>query len=51
DEPAGRLLFNLLDGLAYDPEPMAPGARQKKSASALVSLDMHKANHAGNLGF
>ncbi|MGM7636332.1 hypothetical protein [Bacillus sp. Hm123] len=26
DEPAERLLFNLLDGLAFDLEPIAPGA-------------------------
>jgi hypothetical protein len=28
DEPAGRLFFNLLDGLPSDLEPMAPGAGQ-----------------------
>ncbi len=28
DEPAERLFFNLLDGLACDLEPMAPGAGQ-----------------------
>jgi hypothetical protein len=28
--PARRLLFNLLDGLAYDPEPLGAEARQHR---------------------
>ncbi|MDX8359380.1 hypothetical protein [Cytobacillus sp. IB215316] len=28
------MLFNLLDNLAYDLEPMAPGARQLRNAQA-----------------
>ncbi|WP_214481528.1 hypothetical protein [Bacillus sp. SM2101] len=28
------MLFNLLDSLAYDLEPMAPGARQLRNAQA-----------------
>jgi hypothetical protein len=36
DEPAGRLFFNLLDGLDSDLEPMAPGAGQIKKTGLLV---------------
>ncbi|MBG9586826.1 hypothetical protein ABE26_07100 [Cytobacillus firmus] len=37
------MFFNLLDGLAYDLEPMASGARQHyKSGSALFTPDKHK---------
>ncbi|OZI12521.1 hypothetical protein CEW92_06110 [Bacillaceae bacterium SAS-127] len=34
DEPAERLFFNLLDGLAFDLEPLVGGARhyQKRKA-------------------
>ncbi|OZI12372.1 hypothetical protein CEW92_07830 [Bacillaceae bacterium SAS-127] len=31
DKSAERLLFNLLDGLAFDLEPIAPGARHRKA--------------------
>jgi hypothetical protein len=35
------LLFNLFDGLAYDPEPLGAAARQKRKAEApwLLAID------------
>jgi hypothetical protein len=36
DEPAERLFFNLLDGLACDLEPMAPGAGQFSRSKTFI---------------
>ncbi len=37
DEPAGRLFFNLLDGLACDLETMVPGAGQFSKLKFILS--------------
>ncbi|KAB7707460.1 hypothetical protein F9802_06830 [Bacillus aerolatus] len=36
------MFFNLLDGLAYDLEPMAPGARQLEKRKRPFRLGRHK---------
>ncbi|PAQ12872.1 hypothetical protein CD798_17330 [Bacillaceae bacterium SAOS 7] len=41
DEPAERLFFNLLDGLAFDLEPIAPVTGQLEKRSRLLRHEKH----------
>ncbi|WP_203363017.1 hypothetical protein [Bacillus sp. REN10] len=45
DESAERLFFNLLAGLAFVLEPIAPAAGQPKSGRRLIIGDKQKRTH------
>ena len=46
DEPAERLFFNLLDGLACDLEPMAPRAGQSSKGLRMQTLYVKRESYS-----